>query len=368
MASASFLLVTCQVGAEGAVKGELARRWPEFRFSYSRPGFLTFKLPPKHGLAEDFDLESVFARSYGFSLGLAAGETAGQRAAAVAEAFRQSKCDALHVWPRDLAAPGVRGYEPGMTDAARQTEAAIRAAVDGEGEKTATRVTRPGEKVLDCVLLAADKWWLGVHRARTLASCWPGGLCPLTLPDDAVSRAYIKLEEALLWSGLPLKAGERCTEIGCSPGGAAQALLRRGLIVTGIDPAQVAAPVVEHPNFTHIKKRGADVRRREFRKTRWLLADINIAPQYTLDTVEAIVTHEEVDVRGLLLTLKLLDWDLAERLPEYLDRIRSWGYGWVHARQLHHNRQEVCVAARRKGPGKRDGKGSRDQGPVIKKK
>jgi len=122
----------------------------------------------------------------------------------------------------------------------------------------------------------------------------------------------------------------------------------------------VAAPVVEHPNFTHIKKRGADVRRREFRKTRWLLADINIAPQYTLDTVEAIVTHEEVDVRGLLLTLKLLDWDLAERLPEYLDRIRTWGYGWVHARQLHHNRQEVCVAARRKGPGKRDeGRGTK---------
>ncbi len=33
-----FLFVTCQIGAEGAVKGELGRRWPGFRFAFSRPG------------------------------------------------------------------------------------------------------------------------------------------------------------------------------------------------------------------------------------------------------------------------------------------------------------------------------------------
>ena len=64
-----FLFVTCQVGAERAVKAELARAWPAFRFAFSRPGFLTFKLPADHGLAEDFALGSVFARAYGFSLG-----------------------------------------------------------------------------------------------------------------------------------------------------------------------------------------------------------------------------------------------------------------------------------------------------------
>lgn len=349
MAVQSFLFVTCQVGAEGAVKGEIARRWPEFRFSFSRPGFLTFKLPADHGLAEDFDLESVFARAYGFSLGAAEGESDAARAEAAARAFRDHACAALHVWPRDIAAPGHRGYRPGQNDASRAADAAIRAALGDTLAAGPARVTRPGEKVLDCILLGPEQWWLGVHRARSLPSCWPGGLCPLGPPEDAVSRAYVKLEEGLLWSGLPLKAGERCAEIGCSPGGAAQALLRRGLIVTGIDPADVDPRVAGHPNFTHVRKRGADVRRREFRKTRWLLADINVAPQYALDTVEAIVTHPEVDVRGLLLTLKLLDWELAAQVPAYLDRIRSWGYGDVRARQLHHNRQEICVAARRKG-------------------
>ena len=64
-----FLFVTCQVGAEKAVKGEVSRRWRDFSFAFSRPGFLTFKLPEDSSLLPDFDLRAIFARSYGFSLG-----------------------------------------------------------------------------------------------------------------------------------------------------------------------------------------------------------------------------------------------------------------------------------------------------------
>jgi 23S rRNA (cytidine2498-2'-O)-methyltransferase len=57
----------------------------------------------------------------------------------------------------------------------------------------------------------------------------------------------------------------------------------------------------------------------------------------------------------LLLTLKLTKWSLAEQLPEWILRVRSWGYNIVRPRQLVHNRQEVCIAAlmkpfRRKPP------------------
>ena len=45
-----FIFITCQIGAEAAVKGELARDWPGLRFAYSRPGFLTFKIVGEHGL------------------------------------------------------------------------------------------------------------------------------------------------------------------------------------------------------------------------------------------------------------------------------------------------------------------------------
>ncbi len=41
----AFSSITCQVGAESSREREVAERWPEFRFAYSRPGFLTFKPP-----------------------------------------------------------------------------------------------------------------------------------------------------------------------------------------------------------------------------------------------------------------------------------------------------------------------------------
>ena len=75
------------------------------------------------------------------------------------------------------------------------------------------------------------------------------------------------------------------------PAARARRCLDRGLFVTGIDPADVDPAVLEHPRFRHLRKRGKDVRRKEFLGVRWLAADMNIAPEATLDTVEAIVTH-----------------------------------------------------------------------------
>ncbi len=177
---------------------------------------------------------------------------------------------------------------------------------------------------------------------------------PLELPPDAVSRAWLKMEEALRWSELPIPAGgnalhpARCAEIGSAPGGATQSLLARGCEVLGIDPAEMHPAVLANPRFTHIRRRSVQVRRRDFRKVRWLMADMNVAPGYTLDAVESIVTHPEVNVRGMLLTLKLFEWRLADELPAWIDRVRSWGFNVVRARQLQHNRQEVCVAALQK--------------------
>ncbi len=342
----SFLFVTCQIGAEPAVKAELARRWPAFRFSYSRPGFLTFKLPYYFKTTDPFELESVFARAYGFSLGKATGEDLAPQVAKLTEG---QSFDRLHAWSRDEYPPGEHGYQPGATDGATAAAEQIRAALGDRLNATdASSVARVGETVLDCVLVKPAEWWIGWHRAGEFATRYPGGMLNLKMPEKAVSRAWLKMEESVRWSQLPIRRGDECAEIGCAPGGSCQALLRRGLTVVGVDPAEVDPLVLKHPSFTQIRKRGSEVRRREFRKTKWLTADMNVAPSYTLDTVEAIVTYPQVNVRGLLLTLKLPDWLLADELPEYLARVRSWGYDKVRARQLQYNRQEVCVAAMQK--------------------
>lgn len=90
------------------------------------------------------------------------------------------------------------------------------------------------------------------------------------------------------------------------------------------------------------------VRLRQFRKMRWLTADMNVAPKCTLDIVESVVTARDVQIRGMLLTIKLPDWKLAAEVPQWLNRVRRWGYNVVRAQQLAHHRQEFCVAALRR--------------------
>ncbi len=345
-----FLFATCQVGAETALKSEVARRWPTFRFAYSRPGFVTFKLAGGQVLPADFDLEAVFARAHAFSLGKVTGRDPEALVPGVWKLWGNRPVKRPHVWERDKEAPGQHGFEPGITQAAVEAARALVESPESrvQSKTLDSRPSRRGEMVLDCVLVEPEEWWVGFHQVHSVASQWPGGMMPLELPPDAVSRAWLKMEEALRWSELPIPRGARCAELGSAPGGASQALLGRGLEVLGIDPAEMHAAVLGHPRFTHVRQRATQVRRRDFRKVRWLAADMNVAPQYTLDAVESIVAHPEVNVRGILLTLKLLEWKLADELPAWLDRVRGWGYNLVRARQLQHNRQEVCVAALQK--------------------
>jgi 23S rRNA (cytidine2498-2'-O)-methyltransferase len=345
-----FLFVTCQVGAEKAVKGEVSRRWRDFSFAFSRPGFLTFKLPEDSTLLPDFDLRAIFARSYGFSLGGVRGGDAEAMAQTVWALFGHRPWDRIHVWERDAAPAGEHGFEPSQTVAAAAVYEAIRRNCPRPERLSPKaddlqRAADRGQTVMDCIVLEPGQWWVGWHRVKSVPSQWPGGLMPLVLPKDAVSRAWLKMEEALRWAELPIPPGARWAEIGSAPGGASHALLQRGYHVLGIDPAAMHPAVLSHPHFTHIRRRSPQVRRRDFRKIRWLAADMNVAPEYTLDAVESIVTHAEVNIRGLLLTLKLPQWALAEEAPRLMDRIGQWGYNVVRARQLQHNRREFCVAA-----------------------
>jgi 23S rRNA (cytidine2498-2'-O)-methyltransferase len=354
-----FVFFTCHPGTEGALKHELARTDPEWRPSYSRRGFVTFKLPDSarldaHALASR---SWVFARTQSISLGRIA---AANLAAAAAQAWALDRVQelaagkllsAIHVWERQPPTYEAITELPNPSPLAREIEAAIRAAAPeslarfAQASPAVPRPTPRNRRILDVVLVEPHEWWIGTHIAMTLPQRWPGGLIPIAIPARAVSRAYVKMEDALIWSGLPVKAGDECIEIGCSPGGASQALLDRGLFVTGIDPAEVDPAVLAHPRFRHLRKRSKEVRRSEFMGVRWLTADVNLAPTYTLDTVEAVIRHPGVRIRGMVLTLKMANWSMAERLPEFGKRVRSWGYREVRMRQLPTGGQEVCLVA-----------------------
>jgi 23S rRNA (cytidine2498-2'-O)-methyltransferase len=351
------LFAACQPGSEAALKSDIARRHPSLRFAFSRPGFVTFSV------ADDSTptLRSPFARTWGHSLG----EVTGADVTELARGFWtlvETRLDPddferfrhLHVWERGGALPGDEGFDATVESVVHAAGAELVARrPDSATSLSLNTEVSAGESVLDCVLVEPHEWWVGWHRAESPETRWPGGV-PLLASAALISRAYLKLEEALRWSELPIRPGDHCVEIGSAPGGSCAALLERGCVVTGIDPAEMDASVLENPRFTHLRARARDVPRAVFGGARWLMSDSNVAPKHTLDTVEAIVTARGVRLEGLVLTLKLTDPSLAAQLPAFHKRIRGWGYEHVRARQLAFNRQEVCVVATGRSPNTRE--------------
>ena len=350
--SARFLFAATQAGAERSLKNEIAREHPTLRFAFSRPGFVTFRLADDGAAAQDPSLHSVFARTWGYSLGKALGQDHAALARAAWQVVKERwpnnashDLRHLHVWQRGRSLPGDEGYDAESAELERAAGAALleQRPTNDSPAPALNAVAAAGELVLDCALVERDEWWVGWHRADSPETRWPGGVPPIALPERLVSRAYLKIVEALQWSELPVAADDRCVEIGSAPGGSCLALLERGLLVTGIDPAAMDAAVLAHPNFTHLRARAKDVKRSVFRDCRWLVMDANVAPNYTLDTLDALLTQAGVRPQGLVLTLKLTDSKLAEQLPAVAERIRRHGYRRVRMHQLAFNRQEVCV-------------------------
>jgi len=383
-----FVYLTCQRGAEPALKKEIAKRRPNWKFSYSRPGFLTYKTPELESLEKRLNLDvptlrTIFARCCVHSLGNVSSKNCAQtengldvdeaskrvweiaqtefgaesrNAQDARRAGRPVKSIArIHVFERDRFDLGTRGFEPGLTQEAFDLHEKIyKAAPDALREEFGDSADRldapgaPGEICLDVAIVSPTEFRVGFHQVSDVHSRYPGGLFPLELPTDAASRAFLKFEEGLRWADFPIGVGARCVDVGAAPGGGSQAMLARGAEVLGVDPAEIDPRVLENPNFTHLRGKISQLKRKLFRKSRWFMTDMNVAPRYTLDALEEIVGRDDIQARGLIFTLKLFDWKLADEIPNYLARVKSWGFNHIKARQLQYNRQEIMVAALKK--------------------
>lgn len=343
MFSAPFVFTVCRAGAELALKGEVARLHPGWRFAYSRPGFITFRTDTH--VAADFPFDFVFARAAGVSMGAVASE---DEVLAAAQRLRAEtgRPLALHVFARGGADP-----EEDVDDASGALLAELRARLASTappGTFAPPGPPRVGDLVLDVIIGEGEAPWLGCHVHGGSHSPHPGGRVALTLPTEAPSRAWLKIEEALRWSGLPLRAGEVALELGSAPGGTSWALLDRGLTVIGVDPGEMDPRVLTRPGFSHLKMTVGDLRREHLpRHVDWLLLDVNLAPQVALHQTRRIVSMLRSTLRGVILTLKLNDekWQGAAQVPSLCKRVAGMGLIDVRATHLAANRREICLVA-----------------------
>lgn len=316
-----FLYFVCNPGSERALKSEVARAELGWTSAYARPGFVTMKAqaPVDAALEADF----VFARAYGLSFGK------------VASTELQGRVEAL---AKEAAGPVVCRAIPRSEDLgplAGELDVQLRSA-------TPQNSAAPERTVIDLSVVSPVEWWIGARKVKgPLRPVAPG----IAAPEKAPSRAYLKLHEVLLWSGLEPKRGERAVEVGVSPGGAAYYLLERGLEVTGIDPATVDPALVKHRGFHHIMRSFSLLEPDELpRSFEWLLVDINAAPPVALKAVD-MLTKKAAGLRGLILTLKLKDAKAEDALPHALKDLEALGFRNPRAAQLSSHRKEVAVVA-----------------------
>lgn len=347
-ATTAFLFCVCQAGAEAAVAEELATSRPDLRRAFARPGLITFK-DPSGVVPADVSLRAVLVRAHGAAIGPAADASA--VLAAVDKYCPEGQAVRLHVFERDVAKPGDEppGHAYGPLAAAAQAQ--IEAAWTASSHRLlAGSRAEPDDWVLDVVVAADEPWWLGFHRHGPGHPPTPGGRITVDMPPEAPSRAYRKLEEALIWSQAPVQPGDVAVEIGSSPGGASYALLRRGVEVHGIDPAKMAPVVLDYNkdqpgnHFVHLHRPMSLVQRSDLPTVlHWVLLDVNLAPQVALITARRLAAHPRAALMGVLLTLKLDDWKALRHVPRFLKSIESMGMVEVKATQLPSNRMELFV-------------------------
>ena len=147
---------------------------------------MTFKIVQPVELPASFCLVGTFVRCAGWSVESIRGprELVPQR---VVELTSRLDIQRIHVWPRDRAVPGDGGFEPGASAESNQLAAEISAAcahhptlgncieVNSDADF--------GQRVLDCIVVDPDFWWLGRHVASNVPGRWPGGSRAFPVPN-----------------------------------------------------------------------------------------------------------------------------------------------------------------------------------------
>jgi hypothetical protein len=139
-------------------------------------------------------------------------------------------------------------------------------------------------------------------------------------------------------------------------GGAAYALLERGLRVYGVDPTPPGrkhAPIVaEHPRFVEIVARLGEpgLLQRLPTDVDWLLCDANIAPDVAVPHLADLCSRCGERLQGLFYTCKLGEklWTKPAQMLDELEALKAQlaaaaDFGVMQSVQLSANRQELLV-------------------------
>ena len=342
----------CSAGSETALREELARDGHPGH--QAAPGVVTVE-------ADAAGIDPVFARQALPD----ARAVEGPSVRALAEAAYALIEGAIDGWPGPFAIHAVAHAEPppGLASRAAGVARELRALLAARRKRASRRERPPADVATVAGASTFDGRWLLVQllalsRDRLLVSAapprplprggfdlapWPAGDAPVTIDRAPPSRAYQKLEEALLWMGAEPGPGDRCVDLGASPGGWTATLRKRRAQVVAVDRAPLAPELARDPGvatvignaFTYAPPRPVD----------WMVSDVVCEPPRSLGLAEHWVSSGLC--RNLIVTVKFKGQSGYGVLADVAQRLTAAGARFARVKQLAHNKNEVTVFARR---------------------
>ena len=168
-------------------------------------------------------------------------------------------------------------------------------------------------------------------------------LCASPFPNGAVrfvedrtgppNRAYLKLWEALTRWGEHPKPGERCLDLGASPGGWTWVLAGLGADVISVDKAPLAPDIAAMPNVTTLNASAFALAPKDVGAVDWLFSDVICYPERLYRLLNGWI--EAGDCRRIVATIKFqgaTDFEQQRRFAQIP------GATLAH---LHHNKHEL---------------------------
>lgn len=181
---------------------------------------------------------------------------------------------------------------------------------------------------------------------RRASSRFPGGVVEIAADTAAPSRAIAKLAEVQIRLARSIAPGERCVDLGSSPGSWAYLALRQGAEATAVDRSPLRDDLMRNPRLSFV--RGDAFRYEPDSSVDWLLCDVIAFPARTMELLQTWLQRRWC--RWFCVTVKFKGQDDYPKL----EALKTWladAHVDFFLRRLTSNKNEVMAFGRLPEPG-----------------
>lgn len=159
----------------------------------------------------------------------------------------------------------------------------------------------------------------------------PEGVIEFQEDKTAPSRAYLKLWEALVLLGAHPRPGDRCIDLGASPGGWTWVVAKLGASILGVDRAPLSPAVLAMPGVEYRAGDAFQVLPETTGEVDWLFSDVICYPEKLLELVQAWAVSGKAG--HMVCTIKFQ----GPPDPAVIEKFKAYG----RVLHLHYNKHEL---------------------------